>query len=315
MNCTNCDKRFKKLKTYENHMKEFHSNNDIDCDKPVKLKKVSVQVKREPKLYVVDIESIQKFSNSKEDPLKQIDINSSESRRRSTRLKKVDYSENKDYNDYSRDNDVYCRQESSSGYVRNRSRKKKLSYDNKEISKINESTTKRGRPTKLSYNNDSFKDGSSDMKNLSTCDPAAKKILRQDSDSSLGSFVMIEGEAVTGSLDEEVDYSHLMVDDAEVLETVEITPLVNDQFLPNTRTKISVVSDQTQTSVQSEEPRKKSKFMFTCFVHNCREQFPHHRDLARHQEDSHFYKCRQCVGTIIFESKLALQRHQKKNHS
>ena len=284
MNCSHCDKSFTKKRLLTKHIKEEHSADSV--------------VKKELE-ETIEHESLLKLGD---------DQNFTRIRRRSTRSD-VNYKE-----EAVDDND-----------------KDDVLISVKKVKKVqtnkDKPTTKKRRRTKesqrLTENND-------DSEDEEINDYFDRK-------SSLGSIV-IEGEAVTGDPDELLEavdedyYSHLIVDEDDILERVEITPMTCDDkdadedFIPHTRTRISLVNINSvkpqsrkikslknrndasnkenfkSSSEMKNQRQSEKKLNFVCRFRKCKEK-----------EERHFYKCSQCVGTIIFESKSAFQAHQK-NH-
>ena len=295
MDCSRCDKSFTKKRLLIKHIKEEHSADSV--------------VKKELE-ETIEHESLLKLGD---------DQNFTRIRRRSTRSD-VNYKE-----EAVDDND-----------------KDDVLISVKKVKKVqtnkDKPTTKKRRRTKesqrLTENND-------DSEDEEINDYFDRK-------SSLGSIV-IEGEAVTGDPDELLEavdedyYSHLIVDEDDILERVEITPMTCDDkdadedFIPHTRTRISLVNINSvkpqsrkikslknrndasnkenfkSSSEMKSQRQSEKKINFVRRFRKCKEKFSHHKELVKHQEEKHFYKCSQCVGTIIFESKSAFQAHQK-NH-
>ena len=46
----------------------------------------------------------------------------------------------------------------------------------------------------------------------------------------------------------------------------------------------------------------------------CSQVFPTRKDLERHVEDKHSFKCTRCVATIIFQTETAYKVHNERNH-
>ena len=209
---------------------------------------------------------------------------------------------------------------------------------------------------------------------------------KRDSDTDF----VLDGEPEIETMEDNDCYSHLMVNEEEILDRVEITPMTEEfteGFLPNTTTKISIVDDINihevstrskakkykckhcpesfnielklnlhsklkhnsvknnnnpkanknnksniknvdvrlqnigNTKKKSLEPTKKDQRrtstpppVFTCGIKRCREKFSQKKSLDQHREDTHFYKCTKCVGTIIFETQSAFTSHDSKYH-
>ena len=105
----------------------------------------------------------------------------------------------------------------------------------------------------------------------------------------------------------------LTCSEEELSTTIEITPMtpVSSQ---SKRMSFSNQKKCETSSLPKWRSQKTEEFQSLPACDHCAEVLPTKKDLERHVEDKHSFKCTKCVATIIFQTKSAFKVHNKRNH-
>ena len=83
----------------------------------------------------------------------------------------------------------------------------------------------------------------------------------------------------------------------------------------NSKKQVQNIVKSVKVMIKNEKLKPtKRKPSLHCTFRKCKSKFSEEKDLERHKEDVHLYKCTQCIGTIIFETKSVFEAHTQKYH-
>ena len=83
----------------------------------------------------------------------------------------------------------------------------------------------------------------------------------------------------------------------------------------NSKKQVQNIVKSVKVMIKNEKLKPtKPKPSLHCTFRKCKSKFSDETDLERHKEDVHLYKCTQCIGTIIFETKSVFEAHTQKYH-
>ena len=83
----------------------------------------------------------------------------------------------------------------------------------------------------------------------------------------------------------------------------------------NSKKQVQNIVKSVKVMIKNEKLKPtKPKPSLHCTFRKCKSKFSEEKDLERHKEDVHLYKCTQCIGTIIFETKSVFEAHTQKYH-
>ena len=83
----------------------------------------------------------------------------------------------------------------------------------------------------------------------------------------------------------------------------------------NSKKKAQNIVKSVKVMIKNEKLKPtKPKPSLHCTFRKCKSKFSSEKDLERHKEDVHLYKCTSCIGTIIFETKSVFEAHTQKYH-